>query len=149
MKKTIQPKPTFFHRNGRSSSNIDYILIPVEKEIGNYHAFDKSSLNTSTHVPVTMRLNHPIPICEVPKGDPTDPGTTSLIKRIKLEKCNKSVYSEMLDYILDSLFPDDIGDDCDVDKYVSLKQQTTYGKPVENLICQTHSRLIQELSLEV
>ena len=49
-------KSTFFHHDGRSQSQIDYILYSETLIEADFTILDQSAINSSTHVPVMSRL---------------------------------------------------------------------------------------------
>lgn len=100
-------KPTFYHHNQKSFSTIDYIVIPSGAQLNKYDIQDKSSLNTSTHVPVEAELGVTLSIVKDVKR-PNKAGVTPL-SRIKWDRIDLIKYREVLEYITEDLTLIEIG----------------------------------------
>ena len=76
---------TFFHFNGKDTSQIDYVLEESTSMINEYVNFEREALNTPTHDPILVRFS-----CNL-EGKTQNPGV-NYTKRIKWNKIDKQEY---------------------------------------------------------
>ena len=111
---------TFFHFNGKDTSQIDYVLESTSM-INEYVNFEREALNTSTHDPILVRFS-----CYL-EGKTQNPGV-NYTKRIKWNKIDKQEYTNNVEAKLTTL--QEINQPitkCNIDKVVNELHDILYS----------------------
>ena len=91
-------KSTFFHHDGKSRSQIDFITHSQELNETEFEILERSALNSSTHIPVLSRFS--TKTCQKAYPNKEKINETQTSRRLKWSKCDTEVYNKHLTTIL-------------------------------------------------
>lgn len=125
-------KSTFVHHNGKSQSQIDYIMCQDSQFICDYQIDDIASLNLSAHVPVHAKVNTFLP--SQIRNNNTKQSKIST-RKLKWENADPEKFCDILKTNLASYHPVNSGDSStDIQRVVKGLQHAASGAVPSKLI---------------